>query len=153
MTTGEDGEVLREKIARAIWEAQYPGGTSWDDWANYAAKNPEGFDGRDGSRKLADAVLALIEPVMEENGRVRKLAEILDHAPSLPKEYQWSGQAEALFDNGIRHRSGKKPFDYLKSWLSMLRPFAYATRDDSWGRNGKAALHRYAKLHACSRCR
>jgi len=63
------------------------------------------------------------------------LAAILAVAPRLPKVHQWTGvaAAEDLFDLGLRHKSGLKPYDYLKAWLNMLRPFAYATRDDSWG--------------------
>jgi len=63
------------------------------------------------------------------------LASILAVAPRLPKVHQWTGvaAAEDLFDLGLRHKSGLKPYDYLKAWLNMLRPFAYATRDDSWG--------------------
>jgi len=64
------------------------------------------------------------------------LAEMSDCQP-LPKIYKYTGTAEVdvenMFDVGHRHVSGKKPYDYLKSWLSMLRPFAYATQDDSWG--------------------
>ena len=33
----------------------------------------------------------------------------------------------------LRHKSGVKPEEYLKHWLKCLRPFGYATRDDSWG--------------------
>jgi hypothetical protein len=64
------------------------------------------------------------------------LAEMSDCQP-LPKIYKYTGTAEVdvenMFDVGHRHANGKKPYDYLKSWLSMLRPFAYATQDDSWG--------------------
>lgn len=53
---------------------------------------------------------------------------------ALPSAFDFVGnKVEALFDPENRHKSGKKPFDYLASWLSMLRPFAYATRDASWG--------------------
>jgi hypothetical protein len=40
---------------------------------------------------------------------------------------------EHFADKGIRHRSGDKPEDYLKHWLQLFRPFAFASRDDSWG--------------------
>jgi hypothetical protein len=64
------------------------------------------------------------------------LAEMSDCQP-LPKIYKYTGTAEVdvenMFDVGHRHANGRKPYDYLKSWLSMLRPFAYATQDDSWG--------------------
>jgi hypothetical protein len=100
----------------------------------------------DMARKIvaqADRITALREA----------LEEILKHAPSLPKQYAWSGQAEALFDNGLRHKRGKKPFDYLKSWLSMLRPFAYATQDDSWGEMEKLlciVMRNYARVAAAT---
>lgn len=42
-----------ERIARALWDKQYPNGTTWDGWAEYIAKNPGGFDGRDHCRELA----------------------------------------------------------------------------------------------------
>ncbi|HAJ45716.1 MAG TPA: hypothetical protein DCL54_03940, partial [Alphaproteobacteria bacterium] len=55
----------------------------------------------------------------------------------VPKVYKYTGTAEvdveSMFDVGHRHKSGKQPRDYLMSWLSMFRPFAYATKDDSWG--------------------
>jgi hypothetical protein len=49
--------VDEEVIARAIWDAQYPKGTSWDDWARHMEENPDSFDGRYESRRLARAVL------------------------------------------------------------------------------------------------
>jgi hypothetical protein len=57
MTTGEDGEVLREKIARAVRDAltEHVG-----DSAAFADEYA-----------VADAVMALIEPVMEENEGLR----------------------------------------------------------------------------------
>lgn len=64
------------------------------------------------------------------------LATMTDCQP-LPKVYKYTGTAEVdvenMFDVGHRHRNGKQPRDYLMSWLSMFRPFAYATKDDSWG--------------------
>lgn len=63
------------------------------------------------------------------------LANLADCQP-LPKVYKYTGTAEVdvenMFDVGHRHRNGKQPRDYLMSWLSMFRPFAYATKDDSW---------------------
>ena len=63
-------------------------------------------------------------------------SELSDCQP-LPKIYKYTGTAKVdvadMFDVGHRHRNGKQPRDYLMSWLSMLRPFAYATQDDSWG--------------------
>jgi hypothetical protein len=43
------------------------------------------------------------------------------------------GEIENIVDKGLRHRSGKKPYDYLEHWLYIGRHFAYATHDDSWG--------------------
>lgn len=42
-------------------------------------------------------------------------------------------ELEEFADQGIRHRSNDKPEDYLKQWLKLFRPFAFASRDDSWG--------------------
>ena len=70
-----------------------------------------------------------------ESAALEHLNRIIAHAPSLPKSFQWTGteRAEDLFDAELRHANGKKPIDYLRAWLGMFRPFAYATRDDSWG--------------------
>ena len=57
MTTGEEREVLRENIARALL-ATKPYNLSPDE-----------------ADECADAVLALIEPVMEENERLKLLVE------------------------------------------------------------------------------
>jgi hypothetical protein len=67
-----------EAVARAIREAQYPNGTSWDDWEEYHAANPGRFDGRDESRRLAKAALAAI-PVSGEAERLREENEGLKH--------------------------------------------------------------------------
>ena len=78
-------------------------------------------------------LVAMARRVAELEGA---LADMADCQP-LPKIYRYTGTAEVdvenMFDVGHRHVSGRKPYDYLKSWLSMLRPFAYATQDDSWG--------------------
>lgn len=42
-------------------------------------------------------------------------------------------ELEHFADKGIRHRSGDKPEDYLRQWLQLFRPFAFASRDESWG--------------------
>lgn len=44
-----------------------------------------------------------------------------------------SHEIENIVDKGIRHRSGVKPYDYLKHWLFIARHFGFATHDDSWG--------------------
>ena len=62
------------------------------------------------------------------------LVERLRNASHVPSAYDYVGDnIEHLFDPGLRHKIGKVPTDYLGQWLSMLRPFAYATQDDSWG--------------------
>jgi len=80
---------------------------------------------------------------------------IVEVAPRLPKVHQWTGvdAAEDLFDMGLRHKSGLKPYDYLKTWLNMLRPFAYATRDDSWGEMEKLlciVMRNYVRVAAAA---
>ena len=89
---------------------------------------------------LIVAAINALPGLIESARRVRELeaalAEMSDCQP-LPKIYKYTGTAEVdvenMFDVGHRHANGRKPYDYLKSWLSMLRPFAYATQDDSWG--------------------
>jgi hypothetical protein len=88
MTTGEDGEVLREQIARAIdpsvwehrdecltrreaWDSEIKVGWpdfTFEQWANRGTRK---------SLKTADAILALIAPVMEENERLREATQTL----------------------------------------------------------------------------
>lgn len=53
--------------------------------------------------------------------------------PTIVSMCQTPGELERLFDAGLRHRSGRKPHDYLKAWLKIGRMFGYATHDDSWG--------------------
>ena len=111
----------------------------------YEAKNPlrtADFHGEDCAcyRCAVDACDAAVNALPGLIARVEEmeaaLANMADCQP-LPKIYKYTGTAEVdvenMFDVGHRHVSGKKPYDYLKSWLSMLRPFAYATQDDSWG--------------------
>ena len=92
---------------------------------------------RDEQVALRDAAVnALPGMIARVEEMEAALANMADCQP-LPKIYKYTGTAEVdvenMFDVGHRHVSGKKPYDYLKSWLSMLRPFAYATQDDSWG--------------------
>lgn len=61
------------------------------------------------------------------------LIERLREWADLPAHLRLLGSVEGIFDQENRHKSGKKSVDYLASWLSMLRPFAFATKDDSWG--------------------
>lgn len=42
-------------------------------------------------------------------------------------------ELEEWADAGLRHKRGKRPFDYLRHWLNIGRHFGYATRDESWG--------------------
>ncbi len=56
-------DELREAVARALYKATYPEGTSWEDWSASIEKNG-GYDGREGSRKLADAALSAARPLI-----------------------------------------------------------------------------------------
>jgi hypothetical protein len=113
------------------------------------ASNAREFDFNTANRMERDAAKALLiiegainalPGLLESARRVERLeaalAKMSDCQP-LPKIYKYTGTAEVdvenMFDVGHRHANGRKPYDYLKSWLSMLRPFAYATQDDSWG--------------------
>ena len=86
--------------------------------------------------EAATLLRALTEAQERAERAEEALANLADCQP-LPKVYKYTGTAEVdvenMFDVGHRHRSGKQPRDYLMSWLSMFRPFAYATKDDSWG--------------------
>jgi hypothetical protein len=59
---------LREAVARAIFHAKYPTGTTWEQWAKKVEKRG-GFDGRDWSRALADAALTEARPWIERETR------------------------------------------------------------------------------------
>ncbi len=106
-----------------------------------AVRHPSGYliantDVDANAALIVAAVNALPGLIARVEEMERALADMADCQP-LPKIYKYTGTAEVdvenMFDVGHRHVSGKKPYDYLKSWLSMLRPFAYATQDDSWG--------------------
>jgi hypothetical protein len=94
MTTGEDGEVLREKIARAIDDA-----LPESDQLTLAPSQ---------IRRAADAVLALIEPVMEENERLREgLNAIIDRAPE--RDIKWAGMnAHDIARSALSPKSEKR---------------------------------------------
>lgn len=47
---------------------------------------------------------------------------------------------------GIRHKPGAQPADYLKAFLTVSRPLAYATQDDSWGEFEKEFGHIVCRL-------
>lgn len=81
-----------------------------------------------------------------------ELIERLRELAPIPSVYRWTGSDEGLedlFDLGLRHKSGLTPYDYLKAWLNMLRPFAYAIEDDSWGEMEKLlciVMRNYVRL-------
>lgn len=85
------------------------------------------------SHRLRDAEASLLRGEVETLKAV--LTECAD-AQKLPSSFAFTGTdshaLEDMFNADHRHKASK-PFDYLKSWLAMLRPFAYATQDDSWG--------------------
>jgi len=85
---------------------------------------------------------------MTQDERAKLVAELRE-APTVPSAYKFSDRNEDLFDIGLRHKSGIKPDDRLRLWLSAFRPFAYATRDDSWGELEKEiciVLNNYVRL-------
>lgn len=43
------------------------------------------------------------------------------------------GEIEQWADIGLRHKTGIKPEDRLRRFITIARNFGYATRDDSWG--------------------
>ena len=59
---------LREAVARALYLAIYPKGSSWENWSAHVEKHG-GYDGREGSRKLADAAISAARPVIERETR------------------------------------------------------------------------------------
>jgi hypothetical protein len=100
-----------------------------------------------------DALLSALE-------RQKEALEAFEDTPKLPDAFRFTGTEkglEGLFDAELRHRSGMKPVDYLQRWLPMFRPFAFATRDDSWGEMEKLVcitLRNYVRLLAkCDRAR
>ncbi len=60
------GDVV-ERAARAVWQVLHPTGTSWEDWEAQMARNPDSFDGRDESRRIATAALEAAN--LAERGR------------------------------------------------------------------------------------
>ena len=84
-----------------------------------------------GLSRTSDAIRALLK-----SHEALRLAgeEVVEALPKQPNIYRWVGKVDSeTFDAGLRHKNGDKPADYLKTWLSIFRSFAYATRDDSWG--------------------
>lgn len=43
------------------------------------------------------------------------------------------GEIETWADIGLRHKTGVKPEERLRRFITIARNFGYATRDDSWG--------------------
>ena len=115
------------------------GATKWSHspYSEYCV--PGMKEGDANAALIVAAVNALPEllALRKENERLREQVRELSDCQPLPKVYRYTGTVEVdvadMFDVGHRHRSGKQPRDYLMSWLSMFRPFAYATKDDSWG--------------------
>jgi hypothetical protein len=66
MTDTKDMDALVEAAARAMWDVMHPTGTTWDQWATYAAKTGV-FDGRDTCRKYARAAIRAILPITMES--------------------------------------------------------------------------------------
>lgn len=121
-----DGDPLSVDFHAAVYVPKMTGATPVTKLAANAAL-------------IVAAVNALPELVAlrKENERLKEALEKLTDCQPVPKVYKYTGTAEvdveSMFDVGHRHKSGKQPRDYLMSWLSMFRPFAYATKDDSWG--------------------
>jgi len=112
--TSAEGEVERLKVGAEAFAAQVV---------------------EDVTKRAADVVVDLTARNAELIAQRDRLVEALVDLPELPPSFKWTGidRAEDLFDAENRHKNGTKPVDYLRSWLSMLRPFAFATKDDSWG--------------------
>ena len=71
---------------------------------------------------------------MTSHDNVTDIVERLLERSDLPSTFDFVGEkVEGLFDQENRHKRGANPTDYLQSWLSMLRPFAFASKSDSWG--------------------
>lgn len=90
-----------------------------------------------GAHNDRATLLAALDAAMGRAERAEMALADLANCQPLPVVYKYTGteplDVENMFDVGHRHRNGKQPRDYLMSWLSMFRPFAYATKDDSWG--------------------
>lgn len=96
----QPGEPEVELFARALWDAQYPTGTSWDDWATHLANNPDSFDGRETCRKLARGALSAVGHSEREKIVARK--EALEVAAKFLEEHGYcdtpgnEGAADAI---------------------------------------------------------
>jgi hypothetical protein len=55
-------DAMVERVARAIYQAKFPTGTTWEDWEAHhkRGRRAVAFDGRDESRRLARAAIKAI---------------------------------------------------------------------------------------------
>lgn len=120
------------------------------------SNDPDGIAAWNRRTPDPSALIERVKVLEEEKAELRRaLSDLMDAIPGLPEVHRWTGQeaAEDLFDLGLRHKSGKRPYDYLVAWLGMLRPFAYATRDDSWGEMEKLlciVMRNYVRVSAAA---
>jgi hypothetical protein len=111
MTTGEDGEVLRDKIARAVCQARCVGNQKPDDPMGvlHTATGTEATPPYRWQTHLreADAVLALIGPVMGENERLRgTLENIVNHESTVSDDHtECENCRDAFFDDYFEVRA------------------------------------------------
>ena len=114
MTTGEDGEVLREKIARAICEA------SGEEWkvGTYEVMSGPNFEMEDHPldpfnnhwRHKADAVLALIGPVMDGGRECFGLLDEMDTLSRSGESKYGTGELMLRVGNALdKHRAARRP--------------------------------------------
>ncbi len=103
----------------------------------FMAHNPNDNSRLEAAARLITLACNNAAAMAAEIRALREALEKLTDCQPVPKVYKYTGTAEvdveSMFDVGHRHKSGEQPRDYLMSWLSMFRPFAYATKDDSWG--------------------
>jgi hypothetical protein len=109
-----------ERVARALWDAQYPNGTSWDDWEAQKAANPDGFDGRDESRRLARAAIAALSSTPSDTGdELREaLTKAIDFLQTAPLESGVCCCGSPVEGHGFG--DGHSPVDELRYHASNL---------------------------------
>lgn len=44
-----------------------------------------------------------------------------------------SSELERTINFNLRHKTGKRPYDYLDQFLEVSRQYGYATQDGTWG--------------------
>lgn len=66
---------------------------------------------------------------------VEALEALFEDTPDLADAFKFIADDDLneVFDAGLRHKTGITAEDHLKRFLFFFRPFAYATKDDSWG--------------------